>query len=83
MSRIPYEIISVEALRLYDKAAMCPDWETHYYIDMYHALLEGSGWTDKELDEETLRRVDLCWEQLCADNVIPIANARNKKKKFK
>jgi len=79
MSRIiPYEIISVEAYRLFDKAATCPDWERDYYLDMYDALLEGSGWTDKSLDEETLHRVDLYFTLVSEGKVIPIGFSKRR-----
>ena len=78
MSRIPYEIISEEAYRLFDKASTCPDWNRDYYLDMYVNIIKCSGWTDKDIDEETVRRVDLYWELVSVGKVIPIRMAKFK-----
>ena len=78
MPRIPYEIISVEAYRLFDKAATCPYWDRDYYLDMYYSLLDGSGWTDSSLDKETLNRVDLYFSLVSEGKVIPIGMAKRR-----
>lgn len=62
MSRIPYEIVAVEANRLIIRMAIAPTWQrANYYWNLYLEYITACGWTDQEYDRETLRRIDAAW----------------------
>jgi hypothetical protein len=61
--KVPYDIISVEANKLLQKMAITHDLKTiSYWWDIYVSLLEASGWTPIEFDQETAKRVDAGWD---------------------
>lgn len=60
--KLPYDSIAMEADRLIMLAVVAPYPRT--YLDQYHDFLMACGWTDLELDRETLRRIDAAWERL-------------------
>ena len=63
MPRIPYEIVAIEANRILIKMAITSSWEESYHFwDLYLEYIDACGWTDREFDRETLRRIDLNWE---------------------
>lgn len=65
MPRIPYEIIVVEADRLIVRMVIAPtSRQADYYWELYLGYIAACGWTDRELDREMLRRIDLAWENL-------------------
>lgn len=65
MPRIPYEIVAIEANRILIKMVITPSWEESYHFwDLYNEYILACGWTDKEFDQETLRRIDLNWENI-------------------
>lgn len=68
-NRIPYELISIEADKLIIRSLIS---ELHYYkyYKLYLNFLEACGWTDKEYDEETLKRIDRNWDLLFKDKFI-------------
>lgn len=64
MIRVPYEIVIYEADRLINRMALSTTIDMiNYYRELYLDLIKTCGWTDQELDEETLRRVDAYWQQ--------------------
>jgi hypothetical protein len=71
MSRVPYHILVDEANYLIEMAAFSPS-DGEYYWQMYHALIDGCGWTDEEFDAETLSRTSNYLEQVSIGNVVPI-----------
>lgn len=57
--KLPYEAFVIRANRLIVKMVLSND-PIHYW-DQYTLLLEACGWTDREFDRETLRRIDAAW----------------------
>ncbi len=65
MLRVPYELVAIEADRLIVRMAVAPTpRQASYYWDLYIVYIEACGWTDREMDLETMRRVDAAWENL-------------------
>ena len=65
MPRIPYEIVAIQADRIIFQMVVAPTMrQTIYYWDLYIDFITACGWTDREFDTETLRRVDAAWESL-------------------
>jgi hypothetical protein len=65
MVRIPYDTIAIEADRLIVRMAISPTpRQARYYWELYIGFITACGWTDREFDKETLRRVDAAWENL-------------------
>lgn len=65
MKKIPYDTVYPIADSLITKAIGSTDPESAFlWFDAYHAYIRACGWTDEEIDEETLRRVDNNWEPL-------------------
>jgi len=62
MPRIPYEIVSIEAEKILFKMVLAPSYDAFEYYDRYIVFINACGWTDREFDTETLRRVDAGWE---------------------
>lgn len=67
-NKIPYELVSIEADKLIIRSLIS---ELHYYkyYMLYLSFLEACGWTDKEYDEETLKRIDRNWDLFFKDKV--------------
>lgn len=61
--RIAYDIVSIEVDRLLIKSvtARTPK-RSQYYWSEYISYLEACGWTQQEFDEESIRRIDLAWD---------------------
>jgi len=65
MPRIPYEIVAIQADRIIFQMVVAPTMrQAIYYWDLYIDFITACGWTDREFDTETLRRVDAAWENL-------------------
>jgi hypothetical protein len=65
MSRIPYEVVVIEADRLIVRMAIAPTpRQAGHFWNLYIGFITACGWTDREFDLETLRRVDAAWENL-------------------
>ncbi len=65
MSQIPYESVAIEADRLIVKMVLATTWaQMDYYWDVYLVFLDACGWTDKEFDAETLKRIDATWSHI-------------------
>jgi hypothetical protein len=62
MPRLAYELIVIEADKLLLKMVCAPPWEAHEYFERYLVFITACGWTDREFDNETLRRVDAAWD---------------------
>jgi len=60
--KLPYDSIAMVADSLVMLAVVSPEPRT--YMDEYHDFLMSCGWTDRDFDQETLRRVDAAWERL-------------------
>ncbi len=64
MIKLPYDIVYPYAEQLIISVAMCKNFnKSLYYWDLYLAYIKMCGWTDKELDQETLKRIDKNWEE--------------------
>lgn len=61
MTRVPYEIVAIEANKIIVKMAASSSWD---YWEQYIAYIEVCGWTDWEYDLETLKRIDAAWETI-------------------
>ena len=69
MARVPYEIVSVEADRIIVRMATAPTWELAiYYWKVYLEYIEICGWSDREFDNETLKRIDAAWLNIRRSN---------------
>lgn len=65
MPRVAYEIVAVEAERLIIRMALAPTIrQAIHYWRRYVEYIEACGWTDREFDLETLKRIDAAWESL-------------------
>ena len=65
MVRTPYEEVAFEADRLIVRMALASSIHLiDFYWEAYLSLLQSYGWTDLELDTETLKRIDVHWRQL-------------------
>lgn len=63
MFKVPYNQIAIEILRIESQILKESDPQTISDLwDKYKVLLESSGWTVKEFDEATLKKVDSGWE---------------------
>jgi hypothetical protein len=58
--KVPYELVIGQADHWIEMAASST-YHSWLYMDRYERFLLACGWTDKELDCETLRRVDMGW----------------------
>jgi hypothetical protein len=57
--RIPYELVAIQADALIIRMTLSLDsrwWQQYIFF------LDACGWTDKEYDQETLRRIDAAWD---------------------
>jgi hypothetical protein len=61
MIKIPYEVIALEADKIIQRMVLSKD-SSGLYWEQYLFYIEACGWTDSELDSETMRRVDDSWE---------------------
>jgi hypothetical protein len=61
--RIAYEIVAVEAEKLFNKVVSARNQEEVFqkYKD-YTDYLEACGWSVAEYDQEQLKRIDTDWE---------------------
>jgi len=65
MHRIPYEIVAIEADRLIVRMVLSYELGlSQYYWELYLGYIAACGWTDQEFDQETLRRVDVAWDNV-------------------
>lgn len=63
MARVSYEIVAFEADRLIVQMVLAPSlYLIDFYWNAYLNLLNSCGWTDREFDKETLRRIDEYWQ---------------------
>ncbi len=63
MSKLPFNKIEAEALKLIQKIAESTSVEeTSYYKDLLEAYLESVGWDSSTFDAELLKRIDANWE---------------------
>ena len=63
MSKIPYEIVYIEASKILGKLLYSKDSsEIVKYYDDYLDFLQATGWTEEEFDKEISVRVDLNWD---------------------
>lgn len=58
--KIPYDLVATEASAMIMKMFLLDELE--YGWDYYQAYIAACGWTDSELDQETLNRVDESWD---------------------
>jgi len=63
MTKIPYDLIAIEADKLITEMVVSPMYEHNVFYIKYLFYLNACGWTDKEFDRETLRRIDCSWEE--------------------
>lgn len=64
MARVPYEMVTIEADKLLDKVFSAKDTVEMYELyGHYLDYLRACGWSEEEYDRETLRRVNLGWEE--------------------
>lgn len=62
MARLPYEVVALEADRIIVRMALAPTLQLSLkYWRRYIDFITACGWTDRELDKETLRRIDRNW----------------------
>lgn len=61
MNRVPYEIVAEKINWIIIKMATSID-QSDYYWEQYIIYIEACGWSDLDFDKETLRRIDLNWE---------------------
>lgn len=65
MPRVPYEMVALEADRLIIRMVIAPTpRQASYYWELYLGYISACGWTDRELDQETLRRIDAAWDNI-------------------
>lgn len=65
MARIPYDSMALEANRFIINMVKASSWEEAFSCwDQYIDFIEKCGWTDREFDLETIKRVDAAWEQI-------------------
>lgn len=62
MFRLPYEKVIIEADYLSDKVLLCSEWEEMDCYLQYLLFVSAVGWTELELDKETLKRIDMGWD---------------------
>ena len=60
--RLDFNFVSLEANRIFMLMILNMDQRFEYW-DKYQRLLLLCGWSDSEFDKETLRRVDLSWDE--------------------
>lgn len=62
MVRLPYEVVALEANRMIVRMALAPTLRLSiHYWQRYIQFITACGWTDREFDKETLRRIDANW----------------------
>jgi hypothetical protein len=65
MPRVPYEYVALEVNRYLIKAVVSKTSESRWYWwDQYLCYLDACGWTDRDFDNETLRRIEIEWERI-------------------
>lgn len=68
-AKIPYNIVSAEAGKIIEKMITATsDQQAEEQWNLYVAYLEVCGWTDEELDEETLKQIDSSWQKKSDSN---------------
>jgi hypothetical protein len=60
--RIPYEIMAFEAERILMQGLLGTNDDLLEAYERYVDYIEACGWTEREFDEETLKRVDHNWD---------------------
>lgn len=64
MGRVPYDVVVIEADKLWLRMVIAPTWDSYHHWDVYTAFIEACGWTEREFDREMLRRIDLAWDNI-------------------
>jgi hypothetical protein len=59
--KVPYEIITLEVDKLITSMALSYNIPNNYW-QYYLQYISACGWTDFEYDQETIRRIDLTWD---------------------
>lgn len=69
MTRVPYEVVAIEADRIIMKMVIASSWDSAFhYWDLYLEFLDACGWSDREFDCETLKRIDAAWTNIKRQN---------------
>jgi hypothetical protein len=62
VNRLPFDFVVTLANQLADAAAFCETPEDRILLwDYYERYIEECGWTEKEYDEELLKRINASW----------------------
>jgi hypothetical protein len=64
MKRLPYDMVIVEAMRLFDRAVTASKEMQYNYFQEYIQYLQSMGWTNAEFDIEMLKRIDQNWSDI-------------------
>jgi hypothetical protein len=70
MTKIPYDLVAIEADKLIVRMALSSMYESYHYFRLYLFYLDACGWDEKSFDRETLRRIDAAWDQFFKIKVI-------------
>jgi len=70
MTKIPYDLVALEADKLIVRMALSPIYESYVYFRMYLFYLSACGWSEYEFDNETLIRIDEAWDNLFKQKTI-------------
>lgn len=62
MTKMPYEWVQPKVWQLCSQLGEVKDTHQQYaYMDVINDWLQSCGWTEREFDQETLRRIDRAW----------------------
>lgn len=65
MVKVSYDLIVLEVDKLITSMALSSDFDSScHYWNQYIFYIDACGWTDYEYDLETMRRIDLAWDQI-------------------
>lgn len=70
MTKIPYDLVALEADKLIVRMALSSIYDSHHYFKLYLVYLSACGWTEYEFDNETLCRIDAAWDSLFKPKII-------------
>jgi hypothetical protein len=60
--RTSYENVAAQAFQLIEAVACAASFDgSDHFITCYRNLLRNNGWSDRDFDAETLRRIDADW----------------------
>lgn len=62
MTKIPYELITIEADKLITKMVSCPFDRAHQTYVTYLLYINACGWSEQEFNNATLARIDTSWD---------------------